>query len=349
MGQLYTTRSAMLVGFADLARTLGLDPEQLARSAGVPPEALASPNLRISATAAGTLLAEAAGLAGAPDLGLRLAAGRRLSNWGVLALVAREQATLGDIFLALRRYSRLQNDSVWLHVERKSDTVEAQLNLFDQNSPHARRIAMDLYMGTVHRNLRELVPAWRPNCICFRSARPRSVAPYERLFGGEVLFEQEFDGFVCSRADFDRVLPDRDGTLKEQVEQYADSLIGTGHGPLADNVVEIAIRLLPEGRCSRDAIADVLGVGLRTLQRRLAEEGASIPEALNRARDILVQSYVDGSQRSLAEVAGLLGFGSQAAFNHWHRTRYGVSPSERRRAISARAASRRTEGASAAE
>jgi transcriptional regulator GlxA family with amidase domain len=81
-----------------------------------------------------------------------------------------------------------------------------------------------------------------------------------------------------------------------------------------------------------------MGMGVRTLQRRLAEEHTSFAEVLDSARDILAQSYVDGSRRALVEVSTLLGFGSQAAFNHWYRARHGISPSERRRQVAARTA-----------
>lgn len=97
-------------------------------------------------------------------------------------------------------------------------------------------------------------------------------------------------------------------------------------------VTEIVIRRMPEGGCDLPQVAEDLGLTVRTLQRRLADEGASFAAVLDRAREILGESYVEGSRRPLAEVAGLLGFASQAAFNHWYKQRYGVPPSARRKA-----------------
>ncbi len=94
---------------------------------------------------------------------------------------------------------------------------------------------------------------------------------------------------------------------------------------------EVAILLLPDRRCSRERVAAVLGLGVRTLQRRLSGEGATFVGLLDQARRRLADSYVTGSRRSLQEVGSLLGFSSQSAFNHWRRAEYGETPPQRRK------------------
>jgi transcriptional regulator GlxA family with amidase domain len=89
--------------------------------------------------------------------------------------------------------------------------------------------------------------------------------------------------------------------------------------------------LLPQGRCSSEEVADRLRIKRRTMQRRLAEEKTTFAELVEIARARVAWAYVENSTRPLAEAAGQLGFSSQAAFNHWHRARYGETPSVRRR------------------
>ena len=88
------SRSAGLTGFADLARTLGLDPLRLAAAVGLPAAALSSSDLKIPSGSIGRLLERAAQMAGVDNLGLRLAEKRRLSNMGPVGLIVREQPTL---------------------------------------------------------------------------------------------------------------------------------------------------------------------------------------------------------------------------------------------------------------
>ena len=54
------SRSAGLTGFADLARTLGLDPLRLAAAVGLPAAALSSSDLKIPSGSIGRLLERAA-------------------------------------------------------------------------------------------------------------------------------------------------------------------------------------------------------------------------------------------------------------------------------------------------
>jgi AraC-like DNA-binding protein len=69
----------------------------------------------------------------------------------------------------------------------------------------------------------------------------------------------------------------------------------------------------------------------RTLQRRLAAAGASFTALLDDVRRTLVQRYLLDDSMSLTEVAFLLGFKEQSAFNHTFRGWFGMSPSAWRR------------------
>ncbi len=104
------TRSASLTGYADLARSLGLDPLRLAAEQGLPPACLVDPDLRIPADAVGRLLERSARQSGSLDFGLRLAETRSLSNLGAVGFVVREQATLRQALGVMVNYS-------WAHTE----------------------------------------------------------------------------------------------------------------------------------------------------------------------------------------------------------------------------------------
>lgn len=327
-----TIRSSALSGFPKLARELRLDPDAIATAAGAPAETFTNPNLRIPLATVTRILADAARQSGVDDFGLRLARRRDLAIWGVLGLVSRDQATLRDVITALRRYTRLHTDGMWLTVEADRDPIELHLNTHETGLALTTQLMADLSLATTHLNMREIMGSgWRPDCVCFRHRRPEQAAGYRRLFGCDVLFDQAFNGILFPARLMDAPVPGADPEQAEQARQRADSLLRASRGRLADSVTEIAIRHLPDGGCDLAATARTLGLTTRTLQRRLAEEETTFAAVLDRARTILCESYVEGSIRPLAEVAGLLGFASQAAFNHWYKQRHGMSPSARRR------------------
>lgn len=86
--------------------------------------------------------------------------------------------------------------------------------------------------------------------------------------------------------------------------------------------VEVALfELLPSGRAQMKNVAKELGTGVRTLQRRLAAEGTTWLEVLNRTRERLARHYLRTTQMSTAEVSFLLGFEDPnslfRAFQRW--------------------------------
>lgn len=91
------------------------------------------------------------------------------------------------------------------------------------------------------------------------------------------------------------------------------------------DLVEASLfELLPSGRTQMRDVAKDLGVGTRTLQRRLASEKTTWLEVLNRTRERLARHYLRSTTMSPAEISFLLGFDDPnslfRAFNRWTGT-----------------------------
>ena len=99
-----TIRSATLIGYAELARSVGLDPHRLMRKCGLNPSCLSDPDLRIDAASVAKLLETSAAESQVEDFGLRLSTARRLSNLGPFSLVVREETTARRALETLGRY-----------------------------------------------------------------------------------------------------------------------------------------------------------------------------------------------------------------------------------------------------
>jgi AraC-like DNA-binding protein len=97
-----------------------------------------------------------------------------------------------------------------------------------------------------------------------------------------------------------------------------------GHRPASQEVEELLLEFLPSGRTAMGDVARELGIGRRTLQRRLASEGTSWQELLNGTRERLARYYVESTELSPTEVGFLLGFEDSGslfrAFQRWTGT-----------------------------
>ncbi len=105
---------------------------------------------------------------------------------------------------------------------------------------------------------------------------------------------------------------------------------------MSDEVEQALFEFLPSGRTGMADVARELGVGTRTLQRRLAAEGTTWLEVLNRTRERLARHYFASTDLTPTEVGFLLGFGDPSslfrAFHRWTGTTPGAWREEARRA-----------------
>ncbi|CAM2164499.1 AraC family transcriptional regulator [Paraburkholderia sacchari] len=326
MGNL--TRSASLTDYEHVARAAGLDPLRMLKLARLPARALDDPNLMISIDSVGWLLEESARLSGQEAFGLLLAETRSLSNFGMLALVLRDEPTVRAAMHSFARYMRLHNAGVQPRVEEGAEITLLHVEMQIGRGGLWRQ-ATEMSVGIGIRALRTLThDTFRPVKISFSHQRPRSLEVHRRVLGTPMDFSQEVTAIVCRSRDLDKPIPAADPKLSREVKRWLDmQLAELGDQPL-DRARQIIKILLPTGACTVERVAEHLGMHRRTLNRHLAASGESVTSVVGRVRAELAEEYLSGGTRKLYEVADLLGFGSGADFSRWFRTRFGVPPSE---------------------
>ena len=93
---------------------------------------------------------------------------------------------------------------------------------------------------------------------------------------------------------------------------------------IAERAHAALLELLPSGRTRLTDVAGELGIGTRTLQRRLSQEGKSFQDVLDSTRERLARHYLTKTDISAAEISFLLGFEDPnslfRAFQRWTGT-----------------------------
>lgn len=84
------------------------------------------------------------------------------------------------------------------------------------------------------------------------------------------------------------------------------------------------------GTPSRELIADILNMSVRTLQRRLADNSLSFKALLEQARKELAQRYLAETNITIAELSLLLGYQDSSQFFRAFKTWFGMAPSHYR-------------------
>jgi 2-methylcitrate dehydratase PrpD/AraC-like DNA-binding protein len=319
------TRSAVLTGFADLVRSRGLDPIRLAAKAGIPPHALTHTDLNISAAAADRLLALAGEETGIEDFGLRLAEMRRLSNLGLVGLLAREQGTVRQVVEVLSKYIWLHHEASFVLFEETSDVAIIRVEV-TAGGKLASRHTTELAVGALCLYLRGLMRRqWRPQAVMLQHDSPADPAAYRKVFGALPAFGARCNAIMLAPADLDEPIESADPVMAAHIGRYVEGLARTRQMDFRSTITQLITTLLPTQTCTIERVAAYVGTTRRTLSRRLAAEGCTFTQLVDGTRRRLVLGLIAES-RPCGEIAGRAGFASASGFSHWFHREFGKSP-----------------------
>jgi AraC-like DNA-binding protein len=334
-------RTNTLAGFAELARSLQLDPAALMAGVGLDIAELELPDRWIPAAPAARLLDQSAQLADSPDFGLRLAALRHLGTLGPLSVVLRDEPDLRSALDLLITYQRSYNEALHLRLRETGGqaTIETWLE-FAEPAPVEQ--ALDLVMAALLGIIRTLVRSdWQPLTAAFSRRSPPDAGPWHRLFGPGVAFDRELTGLVFPARELEAPVVTSDRSLRPYTQQFLRRVVAPPSPAEATDVAEVVEALeflLPLRRQSMRQVSRLLGMAPRDLQRYLSERGETFSSVMHATRARLAERYLPNERYTLTEVSQFLGFEAPSAFSRWFRQQFGTNPSEWRR--SARPASR---------
>jgi AraC-like DNA-binding protein len=100
---------------------------------------------------------------------------------------------------------------------------------------------------------------------------------------------------------------------------------------LSTRVRAALVDAMPNGNPSEEDIAEAVRTSPRTLQRRLAEQGASFSRLLDDVRRELAEKYIVDQAMTLGEVSYLLGFSEVSAFSRAFSGWTGEAPTRYRK------------------
>ena len=169
--------------------------------------------------------------------------------------------------------------------------------------------------------------------VHFVHQAPPDITTHKRIFKCPVLFGQNENGLLfdkkyldytisASNAEFLQILKDHAKTIQKKI-YYSDSF--------ASHVKNTIIKFLPLGKTDIDSISNELGMTKRNLQYKLQSEGTSYQELLDKMRNNRAKYFLEQLDLSIVDVAFLVGYSEQSAFNRAFKNWTGITPGEYRR------------------
>lgn len=329
-------RTATLTGYAELARSLGLDPAVLMATVGLQIHDLDAPDRWIPAAPAARLLELSARASGREDFALLLSQRRRLGTLGPLSVVLRDEPDLRHALDLLARYDDVYTGVLDLRLLEEDGLATVQVWLHF-GAPVPLHQSLDLTTAIVLGLIRMLVRSdWMPRSACFAHPAPADPTPYHRLFGPRVLFDHEFTGLVFPARDLDAPVVISDASVRPYSQRFLRTTVtGSRSTTASAQAGQVIETLMPLERATMEQLSRQFGVSARVLRRRLAREGQSFSSIMHATRGRLAERYLANDRYSLTEISQLLGFAAPSAFSRWFHQRFGASPTEWRRAMRA--------------
>jgi len=319
-------RTAVLTNYLDVARHLKLNAISLLGEVGLSPALLSDPSQRIPATASIILLERSARLSGCQTIGLRMAELRELADFGEVSLLLSHQNTLRDALQVIVHYGQQINESLAICIEEVGNTVIIREELVTDMGTDNRQ-SIELAIAVMHRFCSALLGNhWQPLKVCFTHEAPADLAVHRRIFACKVEFGCEFNGIVCPAASLDAAIPLANAAMARHAQRYMDSLLGTRDHSVAGEVRKAIYLLLPMGRATLAQIAQSQGMNVRTMQRRLDEEGVNFSELISSVRRDLVVRYLENPGYSLGRIADMLGYSMPNSFTRWFISQFDMPP-----------------------
>jgi AraC-like DNA-binding protein len=146
------------------------------------------------------------------------------------------------------------------------------------------------------------------------AARNREI--YEALLGCPAKFDSRQNTIVFGSADLDRPFLTHNADLFATVAPQLDAELeqALASKAIGEQVKGVVKRLVAGRRPGIEDVARELRVSSRTLQRRLAEDGATFQQLMQEARRELARHYLLHSSLELNETAYLLGYEDAHSF-----------------------------------
>jgi len=261
-----------------------------------------------------------------PYLGLAMGNLMTVSHHGMAGVAAVTQPTLAACLDTIRRFCM----ELFPPLEMKSFEGDAEAAFIIEEAislaPHTH-FFLELNMVSFYNIFQHLVAGeYELTSADFGYPEPAWGNIYRRYFKCPVRFNQPQ---TCLRGP---------SSLANYELPLANRLMAmSAEKSLFENIPTRAIRLLPlrlrrllvryyGAFPSLENAASELGMSGRTLRRKLAEDGTTYQNELDRVREKLTREYFARGGESITEVALLLGFADSSAFAKAFRRWTGMSP-----------------------
>lgn len=265
-----------------------------------------------------------------PALGLAIGSRVQPRHAGVMGYLGLSCDTVGEALLRFERYHRLVYDGNPIQLDMSPAGVSISWGIVQGRPGQLADETAIAAFATITRMLMDH-PASAQR-VEFVNTPPADLKPYEEFFQCPVSFGHARTTVTFSADYLGMPIRYRDPALRALLEQQAEALLRTlpEDDDFEHALKQALVKSLHNGEPTLEVVASSLHISSRTLQRRLAERNIQFHGLLEATRLALAREYLGNPNLSLTEIALLLGYSEQSAFNRAFKRWTGQTPKQAR-------------------
>lgn len=316
-------------GLVEALEQVGVSRARLLRGSSVEPAELDADDVYVSRAEVHRLFELAMDLTGDPAFGLHWAERLCDRSFNPLSHIISHAPTLRQGLQSLVHYHRLASREPSFQISESTSKVTLRvLHVVDQSAQVQRFTAEMLVVG-IYRVLQTFDPQARLDIVGFEYVAPAYRQEYVRVFGRGVRFGQPFTGIVFNRTLMAAVSPHKDEDVHNALKDIADRrmLRAVQRESFALRVRDVLAERAAETRhTDMGTVAQSLGLSVRSLRRRLVDEGTSYNAVVDQSLAAVAKRLLEIEELTIKEVAYKIGFANTTTFHRAFKRWTGMTP-----------------------
>ena len=324
-----TISLAVVRGLVEAVERAGIERTHFLKSAGVDLADIEAPDVRWPRDEVFRLCDVAMDLSGNPGLGLHWIERLTERMFAPVSHLVVHGSTLRQALALLGQFFRLLGDDAPYLISEDERWVTIRCLSSHHSSLRTQRFEAEMLMGGFWKLVRSFNLHAEPEQVNFEYPAPPYHTDYTRLFKGKQRFAQAFTGLVFERGLLDAPAPQKDDDVREALQALAERrlLRVTHNTPYSTRVREFLVREGWPHRTDMQSVARALELSVRSLRRRLEEEGKPYNDILSEAQASVAKQLLQDQRRTIQEVAYEMGFSDPSTFHRAFKRWTGTTPS----------------------
>ena len=281
------------------------------------------------------MLESAAQATGMEHLGLAMAQVQHTQDTGLLKRLSAHAPTVGRALQDMIRFFPSVQTGTTVALSATGGSAELSYRILDPSIGHSLQDSA-FTLGRMYRHLKEIAGTdWRLDQVAMVGAEPRSAHLYRDFFQMPVRFDAGVTALRFPAALLAKPIASADASRYAALcESLVQRLQSRDEATLLEDALGAWILHAPRrsGTVSLEDAAGDFGISVRTLQRRLNDQGLSFSDLRSRVRMEAARHWLADSALSVSHIGEELGFSETSAFTRAFRCYTQQSPRAYRRA-----------------